>query len=230
MRKSRKVVPITRRECKNARSHMEVPVKEEIRLLTCRQTSASMTFHLGPPLLLRHAASNPPHAQPGKNLEMSTVFDDTSHDCRPGASGCLLAHGETYAVMNGGIFPGVTMANKLDLEELDAADHAMEFAPAHCPMTSPTTSRKKLSTSESASSSTIRMPMPSPTWPIPTSSTLTDPSAQQHREHHTLLNRPTRTHEPRQTPRGGDQRLLETHLPACYPRHACSVPTAATSE
>ncbi len=68
MRKPRKVVPITRGKGKNARSSMNVPVQEEIRLLTCRQTSASMTFHLGPPLLLRHAASHPPQAQPGKLL------------------------------------------------------------------------------------------------------------------------------------------------------------------
>jgi hypothetical protein len=69
MRKPRKVVPITRGERKNApvRSQMNVPVKEEIRILTCRQTSASMTFHLGPPLLLRHTASKP-HAQSGKLL------------------------------------------------------------------------------------------------------------------------------------------------------------------
>jgi hypothetical protein len=61
MRKLRKVVPITRGERKNA------PVKEEIRILTCRLSSASMTFHLGPPLFLRHAASKP-HAQAGKLL------------------------------------------------------------------------------------------------------------------------------------------------------------------
>jgi len=46
---------------------MSVPVKEEIRILTCRQTSASMTFHLEPSLLLRHTASKPP-AQAGKLL------------------------------------------------------------------------------------------------------------------------------------------------------------------
>src|SRR4051794_20931205 len=69
MRKPRKVVPITRGERKNAqvRSELTAPVKEEIRILTCRQTSASMTFHLGPPLLLRHTASKP-HAQAGKLL------------------------------------------------------------------------------------------------------------------------------------------------------------------
>jgi len=69
MRKPRKVVPITRGERKNAqvRSEMDVPVKEEIRILTCRLSSASMTFHLGPPLFLRHAASKP-HAQAGKLL------------------------------------------------------------------------------------------------------------------------------------------------------------------
>jgi hypothetical protein len=46
---------------------MNAPVREEIRILTCRQTSASMTFHLGPPLFLRHAASTP-RAQIGKLL------------------------------------------------------------------------------------------------------------------------------------------------------------------
>src|SRR4051794_6490318 len=69
MRKPRKVVPITRGERKSAlvRSELTAPVQEEIRILTCRRTSASMTFHLGPPLLLRHTASKP-HAQPGKLL------------------------------------------------------------------------------------------------------------------------------------------------------------------
>src|SRR3982751_2054409 len=69
MRKPRKVVPITRGERNKAqvRSERTAPVKEEIRILTCRQTSASMTFHLGPPLLLRHTASKP-HAQAGKLL------------------------------------------------------------------------------------------------------------------------------------------------------------------
>jgi hypothetical protein len=80
MRKARKVVPITRGECKNARSHMDVPVKEEIRLLTCRQTSASLTFHLGPPLLLRHAASNPRHAQPGKLLPFPVPATDPAKE------------------------------------------------------------------------------------------------------------------------------------------------------
>ena len=45
----------------------ELPVKAEIRILTCRQTSASMSFHLGPPLLFRHTASRP-HARAGKLL------------------------------------------------------------------------------------------------------------------------------------------------------------------
>src|SRR5947209_17744739 len=54
MRKPPKVVPITRGQRKNApvRSELNVAVKEEIRILTCRRTSASMTFHLGQPLLL----------------------------------------------------------------------------------------------------------------------------------------------------------------------------------
>src|SRR4051812_46045749 len=73
----RKVVPITRGERKNAqvRSELTAPVKEEIRILTCRQTSASMTFHLGPPLLLRHSASKP-HAQ-------------GTHSCRIGVPGLI---------------------------------------------------------------------------------------------------------------------------------------------
>ncbi len=59
---------------------LNVPVKEEIRLLTCRQTSASMTFHLGPPLLLRHAASNPRHAQPGKLLPFPVPATDPAKE------------------------------------------------------------------------------------------------------------------------------------------------------
>ena len=61
MRKSRRVVPITRGERTKVqlRSETNAPVPEEIRILTCRRTSASMTFHLGPPLFLRHATSNP---------------------------------------------------------------------------------------------------------------------------------------------------------------------------
>jgi hypothetical protein len=55
---------------------MTVPVKEEIRILTCRQTSASMTFHLGPPLFLAHAASNP-HAQAGKLLPFPARTPDS---------------------------------------------------------------------------------------------------------------------------------------------------------
>jgi len=67
MRKPRKVVPITRGERKHAqvRSQTNSPVQEESRILTCRRTSASLTFHLGPPLFLRHTASKP---QPGKLL------------------------------------------------------------------------------------------------------------------------------------------------------------------
>src|SRR3954452_19028281 len=44
MRKPRRVVPFTRGE-RNAqvRSELTVPVKEKIRILTCRQTSASAT-------------------------------------------------------------------------------------------------------------------------------------------------------------------------------------------
>jgi len=78
MRKPRKVVLITRGERKNAqvRSERTAPVKEEIRILTCRQTSASMTFHLGPPLLLRHTASNP-RAQPGKLLPFPVRTPDS---------------------------------------------------------------------------------------------------------------------------------------------------------
>jgi hypothetical protein len=86
MRKSRKVVPITRGERENAhllnaqvRSERNVPVKEEIRILTCRQTSASMTFHLGPPLFLRHAASNP-HPQPGKLLPFPVRTTDSGKE------------------------------------------------------------------------------------------------------------------------------------------------------
>jgi hypothetical protein len=79
MRKPRKAVPFTRGQGKNApaRSEMNVPVKEEIRILTCRQTSASMIFHLGPPLFLRHAASNPRHAQPGKLLPFPVRTPDS---------------------------------------------------------------------------------------------------------------------------------------------------------
>ena len=78
MRKPRKVVPITRGERNNAqvRSELTAPVKEEIRILTCRQTSASMTFHLGPPLLLRHTASKP-HAQAGKLLPFPVRTPDS---------------------------------------------------------------------------------------------------------------------------------------------------------
>jgi hypothetical protein len=74
MRKPRKVVPITREERKNAqvRSERTAPVKEEIRILTCRLSPASMTFHLGPPLLLRHTASKP-HAQAGKLLPVHRI-------------------------------------------------------------------------------------------------------------------------------------------------------------
>src|SRR3954454_25256595 len=48
MRKPRKVVPITRGERNNTqvRSKLTGPVQEKIRILTCRQTSATMTFHL----------------------------------------------------------------------------------------------------------------------------------------------------------------------------------------
>ena len=69
MRKPPKVVSITRGKPKKlrVRSESNVPVPEEIRILTCRGTSASMTFHLGSPLFLRHAASHP-HAQAGKLL------------------------------------------------------------------------------------------------------------------------------------------------------------------
>ncbi|HVI79446.1 MAG TPA: hypothetical protein VM715_15035, partial [Candidatus Acidoferrum sp.] len=65
-------------ERKNApvRSELNVAVKEEIRILTCRRTSASMTFHLGPPLLLLHAASNP-HAQAGKLLPFRVRTPDS---------------------------------------------------------------------------------------------------------------------------------------------------------
>ena len=48
------------------------PAREEIRILTCRQTSASIIFHLGPPLLLRHTASEP-HARAGKLLPFPSV-------------------------------------------------------------------------------------------------------------------------------------------------------------
>jgi hypothetical protein len=78
MRKPRKVVRITRGERRKApvRSEMNAPVQEEIRILTCRQTSASLTFHLGPPLFLRHAASKP-HAQAGKLLPFPVRATDS---------------------------------------------------------------------------------------------------------------------------------------------------------
>src|SRR3954447_11684369 len=81
MRKPRKVVPITRGERNNAqvRSELTAPAKEEIRILTCRQTSASMTFHLGPPLLLRHTASKP-HAQAGKLLPFPVRTPDSGKE------------------------------------------------------------------------------------------------------------------------------------------------------
>jgi len=78
MRKPRKVVPITRGERRKApvRSEMNAPVQEEIRILTCRRTSASMTFHLGPPLFLRHTASKP-HTQAGKLLPFPVSTADS---------------------------------------------------------------------------------------------------------------------------------------------------------
>src|SRR3982751_2200571 len=81
MRKPRKVVPITRGERKNARvrSELTAPVKEEIRILTCRLSPASMTFHLGPPLLLRHAASKP-HAPAGKLLPFRARTPDSGQN------------------------------------------------------------------------------------------------------------------------------------------------------
>jgi hypothetical protein len=78
MRKARKVVPITRGERKHGPipSEVTVPVKEEIRILTCRQTSVSMTFHLGPPLFFRQAASKP-HTQTGKLLPFPVRTTDS---------------------------------------------------------------------------------------------------------------------------------------------------------
>jgi len=80
MRKPPKVVSITRGERKKpqVRSESNVPVPEEIRILTCSRTSASMTFHLGPPLFFRHAASNA-HAQAGKLLPFPVRATDSGN-------------------------------------------------------------------------------------------------------------------------------------------------------
>jgi hypothetical protein len=60
---------------------MNTPVKEEIRLLTSRLSSASMTFHLGPPLFFRHAASTP-RAQAGKLLPFPVRAADSGKNSR----------------------------------------------------------------------------------------------------------------------------------------------------
>ena len=64
MRKSRKVVPITKAKRKpSAAIEVPVPVKGEIRILTCHRTPAQISFSLGPPLASGEA---PTRAKPSK--------------------------------------------------------------------------------------------------------------------------------------------------------------------
>src|SRR3954471_17956611 len=66
MRKPRKVVPITQGTAKPfPRPGERQATTEEFRILTCRHTPDSLSFHLGPPLLLGHKARK---SQPGKLL------------------------------------------------------------------------------------------------------------------------------------------------------------------
>jgi hypothetical protein len=64
MRKARQVVPITQGKQQTPPSALTF-FHQEFRILTCRQTLGSFSFHLGPPLFLRSRAIN---HQPGKIL------------------------------------------------------------------------------------------------------------------------------------------------------------------
>jgi hypothetical protein len=64
MRKSRKVVPITKAKPKPSTSiEVPVPIKGAIRILTCHRTPAQISFSLSPPLASGEA---PARAKPSK--------------------------------------------------------------------------------------------------------------------------------------------------------------------
>jgi hypothetical protein len=74
MRKARKVVPITQGQQKTPPSALSF-FHEEFRLLTCRQTPDSFSFHLGPPLFRSRAENH----QPGKILPFPVRGPETGN-------------------------------------------------------------------------------------------------------------------------------------------------------
>ena len=58
MRKSRKVTPITQAKRNTPPFAETSSTHEEFRILTCRKTADSVSFHLGPPLFLSPRATN----------------------------------------------------------------------------------------------------------------------------------------------------------------------------